>query len=663
MFSFLSNSFIIEEVILQLNFEQLDFNYTDNNNNNNNTNNNMSINKNNNTNNNINNTNSNNNTTTTNNNNNNDPMAILSPPSSRYAFAPEITSNIPPLDNVLSPLLTTVTSPVSELNFANLNIISSPPPGYGRENDIPAFKPETEILLENFTNDLQLFNNWIKNLNNEEQKTAIGLFIESIKSKDVIEFIKEKISNVIINENDNENLLFSPPLSVHTNSIPQNLRPVSPIIPISHINSVSNNLSNNDLNHDPNNLVPITLDSILNNDDNINININISNNNNNNNDNDNDNLFNPAPRRILSPPIMKTGFSNIIVEPIERPKSAGPLYSNNGFSNINNKTYFNNNNNNNNNPMSPLLGSQPLMRVLSDDYHDRRDENLFNYYYNNNSNNNNNENTLGTKLQQSLNTINNRTILDSNKNIKEDRGRNRYLQNKINTNHNTNHNNNHNNHNNNMNMNMNMGMGMNMNMNMNMGMNYMNNMNNINYNMNNYGSKNMNSINGNLSMSGINKYSGTTNNTTTTTTANNNNMTKLKSTATHSLSVPPNNRIRSNRGALQPNSVNINESKDELTTTAKKNTKLNKNKNTVLNGDNNGNNLPKDIANDELLNDIPLWLKTLRLHKYTDKLLHLNWKELIELDDKQLEDIGVSTLGARTKLLKSFAYVKEIKNC
>jgi len=68
---------------------------------------------------------------------------------------------------------------------------------------------------------------------------------------------------------------------------------------------------------------------------------------------------------------------------------------------------------------------------------------------------------------------------------------------------------------------------------------------------------------------------------------------------------------------------------------------------------------PEDIASRKLLVDIPLWLKTLRLHKYTDNLKDLKWEEMIKLDDQQLADLGVSTLGARNKLLKSFAYVKE----
>lgn len=68
---------------------------------------------------------------------------------------------------------------------------------------------------------------------------------------------------------------------------------------------------------------------------------------------------------------------------------------------------------------------------------------------------------------------------------------------------------------------------------------------------------------------------------------------------------------------------------------------------------------PEDIASRRLLANIPLWLKTLRLHKYTDNLKSLRWEQMVELSDEDLGKLGVSTVGARNKLLKSFAYVKE----
>jgi hypothetical protein len=67
---------------------------------------------------------------------------------------------------------------------------------------------------------------------------------------------------------------------------------------------------------------------------------------------------------------------------------------------------------------------------------------------------------------------------------------------------------------------------------------------------------------------------------------------------------------------------------------------------------------PEDPTDPTLLQDIPSWLRSLRLHKYTDNLKDMKWTELIELDDKQLEDRGVNALGARRKMLKVFEQVK-----
>lgn len=58
---------------------------------------------------------------------------------------------------------------------------------------------------------------------------------------------------------------------------------------------------------------------------------------------------------------------------------------------------------------------------------------------------------------------------------------------------------------------------------------------------------------------------------------------------------------------------------------------------------------PTDIA---LLKDIPSWLRTLRLHKYTDNLKDMRWQDLVALDDAGLDAKGVNALGARRKLLK-----------
>ncbi|KAK1769187.1 hypothetical protein QBC33DRAFT_447785 [Phialemonium atrogriseum] len=67
---------------------------------------------------------------------------------------------------------------------------------------------------------------------------------------------------------------------------------------------------------------------------------------------------------------------------------------------------------------------------------------------------------------------------------------------------------------------------------------------------------------------------------------------------------------------------------------------------------------PEDPTDPALLQDIPSWLRSLRLHKYTDNLKDMKWTDLIQLDDKQLEERGVNALGARRKMLKVFEQVR-----
>lgn len=71
---------------------------------------------------------------------------------------------------------------------------------------------------------------------------------------------------------------------------------------------------------------------------------------------------------------------------------------------------------------------------------------------------------------------------------------------------------------------------------------------------------------------------------------------------------------------------------------------------------------PKVLCDPKLLKNIPSWLKSLRLHKYSESLNALPWFELIYLEDSKLEEMGVSALGARRKLLKAFAIVKDFKD-
>ncbi|CAG8639430.1 12179_t:CDS:2, partial [Acaulospora morrowiae] len=65
-----------------------------------------------------------------------------------------------------------------------------------------------------------------------------------------------------------------------------------------------------------------------------------------------------------------------------------------------------------------------------------------------------------------------------------------------------------------------------------------------------------------------------------------------------------------------------------------------------------------DAVDFNLLEDIPAWLRSLRLHKYTPVFEGMKWQEIIELDDPELEKKGVAALGARRKMLKEFEKVK-----
>ncbi|TPX32276.1 hypothetical protein SmJEL517_g04598 [Synchytrium microbalum] len=60
----------------------------------------------------------------------------------------------------------------------------------------------------------------------------------------------------------------------------------------------------------------------------------------------------------------------------------------------------------------------------------------------------------------------------------------------------------------------------------------------------------------------------------------------------------------------------------------------------------------------EALNDVPSWLRSLRLHKYTPIFEGMTLKELVQLSDEDLSTKGVSALGARRKLTKVFEMVK-----
>jgi hypothetical protein len=631
-------------------------------------------------------------------------VALLSPPSSRYAFDPQSTSQ---LDSMMSPLLTISMGNLNSnaMSSFNLDALGTTTNGTtivynnlnNSGNDIPAFDPETELNLQKFTSDLQYFSSWMKNLNSEQQKTSLGIFIESITDPDVLEFMRLKVDsaaaanlNSVENDADVKSITFSPPLSANT-SMPHNLRPISPIV-----SAISD--------------VPTTLDSILNdtslsgyshshshshhhshsnshnyNNNNIGSGTGSTGNSNNNfsslnytNDGMEMELQRPTPRRMLSPPIMKTGFSNMtegngmnVLDSrnamrgqmgmgIERRKSAGPM----NFTNQQAPPTASN-------PMSPLLTPQHLTRVFSDgtgemsngytqfnNVNSMPDLNGMNNMNSMSMNNMNNMNSimgmnnmnnmngmngmnnanygmnltmgmgnlslndsdpgmLGAKLQHSLNTINNRSLLDSSKQHshhyaqKEERGRQRFLQNR--------HMNNHGNGSGNANVN---GIG------------------NANYIHNHSGKHHLNA-------------------------------TSLDGNGGHSSSLPPINRVRSDKGALsglKKAGVSPTSPFTPLTTNAALSHSKSSGHVSSLTGDttitesssnSSSGNMPKDIASDVLLNDIPAWLKALRLHKYTENMQGLKWEEMVRLDDSGLSALGVSTVGARNKLLKSFTYVLE----
>ena len=60
-----------------------------------------------------------------------------------------------------------------------------------------------------------------------------------------------------------------------------------------------------------------------------------------------------------------------------------------------------------------------------------------------------------------------------------------------------------------------------------------------------------------------------------------------------------------------------------------------------------------------LLNDVPAWLRSLRLHKYTLNFDGMTWRDMVIMDEGALEAKGVATLGARRRMLKTFEVVRK----
>lgn len=65
-----------------------------------------------------------------------------------------------------------------------------------------------------------------------------------------------------------------------------------------------------------------------------------------------------------------------------------------------------------------------------------------------------------------------------------------------------------------------------------------------------------------------------------------------------------------------------------------------------------------DDVDERVLRDVSHWLRVLRLHKYTPNFETSRWQEIVLLSDNDLSEKGVAALGARRKLLKAFANIR-----
>ncbi|KAI0699210.1 hypothetical protein BC835DRAFT_1331654 [Cytidiella melzeri] len=61
----------------------------------------------------------------------------------------------------------------------------------------------------------------------------------------------------------------------------------------------------------------------------------------------------------------------------------------------------------------------------------------------------------------------------------------------------------------------------------------------------------------------------------------------------------------------------------------------------------------------KVLEDLPTWLRSLRLHKYTPNFEGMTWMDMVVMDEAALEAKGVAALGARRKMLKTFELVRK----
>jgi RNA-binding protein VTS1 len=71
-----------------------------------------------------------------------------------------------------------------------------------------------------------------------------------------------------------------------------------------------------------------------------------------------------------------------------------------------------------------------------------------------------------------------------------------------------------------------------------------------------------------------------------------------------------------------------------------------------------GGDKPDEEVDPTLLEDVPAWLRSLRLHKYTPNFEGMTWSQMVGMNEQQLEEKGVAALGARRKMLKTFEQVR-----
>ncbi|KAI8584267.1 hypothetical protein K450DRAFT_218984 [Umbelopsis ramanniana AG] len=66
-----------------------------------------------------------------------------------------------------------------------------------------------------------------------------------------------------------------------------------------------------------------------------------------------------------------------------------------------------------------------------------------------------------------------------------------------------------------------------------------------------------------------------------------------------------------------------------------------------------------DVVDMDLLQDVPAWFRSLRLHKYNNIFEPMKWQDIVKMNDEDLTAKGVAALGARRKMLKVFETIRQ----